>query len=599
MGKQSKKPTKPKADGTTSKNINAILQSLVKRAERHRPETLKETFVSIGGIEHALLSRDNKVIFGRRGTGKTHALHYVAEQKINQGSVAVLVDLRQLGSDVSIYSDDRIAPAERTARLLRDFIQTLHDGIIEFYARSPDKSELSNIGESLDFLAQSVSTIEVEGHIETTHTTSATQGDSQTSKRQLEIAPNKLSVSIQRNKEAASGSSASQSIKSQGVPKLKIRFGRIKEALSELLTALNRDLWICIDEWTAIPEPLQPYLADMLRRIAFPVPSIIVQIAAIEHRSSFFLKDGKGYIGIELGADAQANVNLDDFMVFENSPEKAKIFFSELIYRHFRAECKEGGITPPESVSEFIKLIFSSSKVTEEFVKAAEGVPRDAICILSTAAQRAGDGKITVPAIRAAARDWFQQDKSNFLRDNKEADFFLRWIIDEVIGQRKARAFLVQSALRSTLLDALFDHRLVHIVKRSVASHDEPGIRYAAYKLDYGCYVELIATKKAPKGLLPTSDNTDEYIEVPPDDYRVIRRAILDIQKFNLEKILESVQRDDLPKGPLSLAFQWDVSFAKILKFYNRSTLENDTSQLNLFPSEQNKREPSQHKPKD
>lgn len=50
--------------------------------------------------------------------------------------------------------------------------------------------------------------------------------------------------------------------------------------------------------------------------------------------------------------------------------------------------------------------------------------------------------------------------------------------------------------------------------------------RYDVYKIDYGCYVDLISTSRAPVGLLAGTDD-GAFVDVPPDDYRSIRRAIL------------------------------------------------------------------------
>lgn len=109
----------------------------------------------------------------------------------------------------------------------------------------------------------------------------------------------------------------------------------------------------------------------------------------------------------------------------------------------------------------------------------------------------------------------------------------MHWIIDQVIGQRKARAFLLQSGEESEIIEALYDSRVLHILKRGISSRDQPGLRYDVYKLDYGCYVNLLSTSKAPQGLLPLEDSSsDEFIDVPPDDYRSIRRAILKLDEF-------------------------------------------------------------------
>ena len=44
-----------------------------------------ETFVSLGGIERTLLNHDNRIIFGRRGTGKTHVMSFVADTAKKNG----------------------------------------------------------------------------------------------------------------------------------------------------------------------------------------------------------------------------------------------------------------------------------------------------------------------------------------------------------------------------------------------------------------------------------------------------------------------------------------------------------------------------------
>jgi hypothetical protein len=72
---------------------------------------------------------------------------------------------------------------------------------------------------------------------------------------------------------------------------------------------------------------------------------------------------------------------------------------------------------------------------------------------------------------------------------------------------------------------------LLHVIKRSISGHDEPGTRYDVYKLDYGCYVDLLATTKAPEKLLDL-DEPGASVSVPSDDYRAIRRAILDLGSF-------------------------------------------------------------------
>jgi hypothetical protein len=259
-----------------------------------------------------------------------------------------------------------------------------------------------------------------------------------------------------------------------------------------------------------------------------------VKIAAIEQRSNFKIGTHSDYTGIEIGADASADVDLDDYMVFDNNAERAVQFFQELIFRHYHSES-----TPKpefETSDALVQAAFTQRNAFEDFVKSAEGVPRDAFNVLSIAAQRNLADKISIPTIRVAARTWFQRDKEGAIRSNSEAQSLLNWVIDEVIAHRRARAFLLKANTRHELIDALFDARLLHVMKRNISGQDEPGVRYDVYKLDYGCYVDLLATTKAPVHQLFETELSDEAvgssIKVPTDDYRAIRRAILDLSEF-------------------------------------------------------------------
>ena len=66
-----------------------------------------------------------------------------------------------------------------------------------------------------------------------------------------------------------------------------------------------------------------------------------------------------------------------------------------------------------------------------------------------------------------------------------------------MIGHRRARAFLLRQGGESHLVQGLYHQRVLHLVKRGIAAKDRPGVRYDAYALDYGCYVDLLATSTA------------------------------------------------------------------------------------------------------
>lgn len=155
-----------------------------------------------------------------------------------------------------------------------------------------------------------------------------------------------------------------------GTEQLHVNFGSTGAAFRRLAAAMNgKRLWILLDEWSSVPGELQPYLADLLRRSLFATPGATVKIAAIEQRAHFQLPPSGGdYVGIEIGADASADINLDDFMVFDNDADRSSEFFRDLLFRHFSAIAPEAKIS---SAAELIRQAFTQVRAFEEFVRAS------------------------------------------------------------------------------------------------------------------------------------------------------------------------------------------------------------------------------------
>jgi hypothetical protein len=416
----------------------------------------------------------------------------------------------------------------------------VHDSLYEFFVSHAEDLDLSQTGPLLDRLGDAITSVKVVGTTEEESVESLSVERGAQKRTGVKVSSQSIGADIGVESSSSLASGQERRLRQTGVQRYSIHFGSVRQVLDQMLALMRpRRVWLLLDEWSTVPVDLQPYLADLLRRSVFPLNSITVKIAAIEQRSRFRVGEDVGdYIGIEVGADAAADVNLDDFMVFENDAERAREFFKELLFKHASAsQVFEQRASAPTTSDELIRQGFTQINTFDELVRAAEGVPRDAINILSLAAQDALDEQISVNHTRRAAQKWYQRDKEAGVRANERANELLHWIIDEVIGNRKARAFLLRSNVNHSLIEALFDARILHILKRSISTHDQPGVRYDVYKLDYGCYVDLIATVNAPQGLLPREpeNGEDGFIDVPPDDYRSIRRAILDIHDFETQ----------------------------------------------------------------
>ena len=88
-------------------DINTSILKLRKRAEKYSSEQLIETFVDVGPLFTMLTNPDHQILYGRRGTGKTHVLSFLTSQKRKEGQCCINIDLRTIGSTGGIYSDDR------------------------------------------------------------------------------------------------------------------------------------------------------------------------------------------------------------------------------------------------------------------------------------------------------------------------------------------------------------------------------------------------------------------------------------------------------------------------------------------------------------
>lgn len=514
--------------------INRALLGLSRRAERASAAQLVASFVDVGSLSASVANNDHQVIYGRRGTGKTHVLAILFADARDRGDVPVQIDLRTLGSTGGIYSDPSLPVSERATRLLTDLLWAIHDGIME-RALESETTDLAALQPRIDAFRESISSVQVVG--QAVHTSTASQSSSTRTSSGLDVSMSVNSALGARagiQDESAGQVGTSRTI--TGDVRHRIIFGDVARHLGSIMGVFSQQrMWLLLDEWSEIPLDLQPYLADLLRRTVFPVHEIVVKIAAIEQRTNLRIQDDLfGAIGIEIGADAAASLTLDDFMVFDNNATAATSFFKTLLWKHVLASVESESDLANLTEAEFGSQTFTQINALQELVRAAEGVPRDAINIASLAAQSCVDRLISVADIRSAARQWYQQSKESAVSSRRRAMQLLQWVRESVIGTRRARAFLLPSDSKSELIDYLYDSRVIHVIKKGVSSNDTPGIRYNVYAIDYGCYVDLISTTNAPQGLFEVTDagGASEFVDVPATDYRSIRRAILSLVEF-------------------------------------------------------------------
>ncbi len=509
---------------------DAILQMPL-RADKWEEEQLVQTFVNIGPLIPILKGANNHVLYGRRGTGKTHILSFLKSViEKEQHDCCIYIDLRTIGSTGSIYSNTTLPLEQRATRLFVDILQELRNQVIGYIIKDEANKDryLSELTPILDEFLSLINNKKIEGVVKK----EISRGDEHNNAGNYSLT---LSESPSFTASSTTGENVKQHIGvvEEGKYIDYLDFSSVYQTLQVVLEKLHPfRIWLFVDEFAELTNDLQIALADMIRRVFCPLKKCIFKIAAIEHRSKFKKQiDSKNYFGLELGADC-STCNLDDFMVFGNNEAQSLSFFRDLIFRHTNSMLPNND--KYQDSNALIRDLFNQEHVFDELVLAAEGVPRDAFNILAKAITEDYYNKISINTIRKAAKNWYNEDKLNSVISYPNAHSLLVWIIENVISQRRARAFLLRNDIDYDLINFLYDSRILHIIKQDISSRDTPGMKYNVYSIDYGCYVELVNTSRFPLGLFQEElENGEcEYCNVPKEDYRSIRRAILKMEDF-------------------------------------------------------------------
>lgn len=511
-------------------NLQAAVSRIIQRSERQVDTgKLVGTYVDVGLLPQ-LENTNHQIFYGRRGTGKTHVMK-VLESTLSQDEhrTVVYVDCRTLGS-TSQFSDASLPMGRRCLALFRDFLLSLHNGLLEHIVENPSR-RANDALEGADVLAavvtEPLSTLKA-GRV-ATESRESQAGASRIGAR-LSTKSTGVTAGLDANaiscKETATSKSTEYEIETED----KIIFPELLRSLTSVLDLAETQLFILVDEWSSLPQDVQPYLAEFIKRGVLPIQQATVKISALEYRCRFSERTGQGVLGFELGADIATAPDLDDYFVYDRNPEQITDVYADVLFRHLSSELENGYLEREHRVANGHQLasrLFTERSTCAELARACEGVIRDLINIFTKAffdSHRRGRYSIDKQAVLASARQWFEQDKAQYL-DNELQDI-LRAIVDEVIGQRRARSFLLPRDLeRHPVVQKLFDARVIHHMQRGYADKDNPGVRYNIYTIDYGAYVDLIGTSKEPE--LDLLEREEPDVVVPFDDKRSIRRIIL------------------------------------------------------------------------
>lgn len=443
---------------------------------------------------------NNTVIYGRRGSGKTHLLRALQEQLINEfpqkKNFPVYVDLRRI---IPLLSSDKSSPDTEAILIFKYLIQELAHTIATNTAFLADLNEL----DEKNNLALSTKSEKVLGIF----TSIYLEFDGKKFKK-----PSSLTVSNEEVRSlGANGTlSANPSLlaKAEKTEKTSqsatqdtyISILDITNQLEDLINELDlRRITIMLDEWSEVNNDVQLFLAELIKK-SFSAIKISIKIAAIPNRTNLGIKKDQKFFGLEDGGDI-FGYPLDTRYVFEVNKSQTRDFFNDLLYRHLSAIdenainrlLKENRTTREKTIN-----LFLANVALSEILVACAGIPRDFMNLFINSYDRflLSSGteakRISVKNLRSANADWYETDKKEQVDKHHVERQLLIEIVKEVIEKKKSMHFLIpEKHAKNKHIQNLIDFRVIHLRKSGYSHQDHSGASYNVYSVDYGCYNSL------------------------------------------------------------------------------------------------------------
>ncbi|WP_313053822.1 ORC-CDC6 family AAA ATPase [Pseudomonas lopnurensis] len=443
---------------------------------------------------------NNTVVYGRRGSGKTHLLRALQEQLINdfqeRRNFPIYVDLRRI---IPLLPSDKSSPDSAAILIFKYLTQELAHTI------ATNSSFLLNINEldssnNLSLSARTERTLDIFKKV-------YLEFDGKKFKK-----PSSLTVSEEEIKSlGANGtisSSPSVSAKTEKTQKTALTSNHdsyisildITNELEELIKelTLNR-ITILIDEWSEVDSDVQLFLAELIKK-SFSAIKISTKIAAIPNRTNLGIKKEQKFFGLEDGGDI-FGYPLDTRYVFEVNKSQTRDFFNDLLHRHLSAideQSIQRLLKDNKTTKEKTINLFLANVALSEILVACAGIPRDFMNLFINAYDRfllsSGiDAKrISVKNLRSANAAWYETDKKEQVDKHHVERQLLIEIVKEVIERKKSMHFLIpEKHAKNKHIQNLIDFRVIHLRKSGYSHQDHSGTSYNVYSVDYGCYNSL------------------------------------------------------------------------------------------------------------
>ncbi len=429
------------------------------------------TYIDPHGNIERLNSKQNQIIFGRRGSGKSLLIKALKTNSVNEA----------IYTKVNIEDYKDISFPDSILQVLNSFLKQLINEVendYKFYqlrrmiqARGLTKKLKSIINENKRTLREPD---RFDKGIVVT--------DNHQSLASAEIKSNIGSIKV--GEDIGAEVKTTKTFLVDKLSNLKKDIPNIKELIILVSKYFNgKHIFLVLDDFYFLKRQEQPFFIDYFHRLTKDTP-LYLKVATIRFRSSLYTT-AETYIGIEIGHDAQSielDYTLDKFKVLEdfmwevlqnaNTTSNAKVDLDSLISNNaFKYLClASGGV-----VRDFLSLFL---KVGEEINKGKTSISKpDVIEIAISNIQNKFDALETDSADEKEELERYLNYVKNFLVTEKRTNICL-------IGLQDIERFpnIKQS------IKELVDLRLLHQVEPNISAKQSDGQRYSAYMIDVGLF---------------------------------------------------------------------------------------------------------------
>lgn len=261
----------------------------------------------------------------------------------------------------------------------------------------------------------------------------------------------------------------------------------IKKALKKFNKISNgKPIFLILDDFYFLPKNIQVFFIDFFHRLSKDT-KLFLKVATIKHRSKLYIQTKETYYGTELGHDIQEldlDYNLDQF-------DNLKSFMTALFIKCCELANVKIEMNQLFTDNAFIQLCIASG-----------GVPRDFLTLLVkvTSHYSLSDGKrigklVVIEEAIQNISNKYNSLKTDSAEEKDILESFLNEIRKQIVISKKTNMFLISNNdldLNPKIKQAikeLVDLRMIHLVEPNTsASSGETGHRYSAYIVDTGLY---------------------------------------------------------------------------------------------------------------